>query len=438
MKFLFQHAPATPVTRVIATLPRTGACLDPPHQRGLTRMTTRLMFQGAGGLSNDELNSRLERLGATMGCSLSNDTISFRLMTLTENLDAALELFRLTIHEPNFDQTEFERLQGELTSSWIAEREESKHQRAQDAYMNCLYAEAPTGYMPDGTLEGLRACTPEDTRQHYRKLFSKHERVIAVMSDLPQEQTKKRVLDLFSMPEFSNGGQVYPWDDFQPPEFSGRHVIILPDTDPNTNEIIAGGFSALEREDDWHIHRIISFVFGGDMNSRLFRILRGEHGFTYGASCWYESAQGRTPRDQLSPFSLYTFPAAEHTARALPMLFELYEELVSNGVTEQELDLARKSLTLSYPFLRDTPQKLLSLQIGEALYGIPTDDDKTNREKIASVTREEIHRVLKETHHPENLCLVLLGDQKHLEPMAGQLSNVVDIKILNDSLVNPL
>ncbi|MCH8884028.1 MAG: insulinase family protein, partial [SAR324 cluster bacterium] len=162
----------------------------------------------------------------------------------------------------------------------------------------------------------------------------------------------------------------------------------------------------------------------------LFRVIRGEHGYSYGASCWYESARGYSPRDQISPFTMYTFPTTEHTGEALPMLISLYEEFVEKGVGEDELALAKKTLIHSHPFLRDTPQKQLSLDCDEALYGIPTDDDDTNRRKIESVTTEDISRVLRECHHPESLTLVMLGDPRRLEPLAERIPGVGRIDLV--------
>ena len=66
MKLLYQQVPALPITSVSLVLPRTGVCLDPPRQRGATRLMGRLQFMGAGGMDNLEINGRLERLGASM------------------------------------------------------------------------------------------------------------------------------------------------------------------------------------------------------------------------------------------------------------------------------------------------------------------------------------------------------------------------------------
>ncbi len=428
MKLFYQNVPALPVTSLSVVLPRTGVCQDAPHLRGVSRLMGRMLFMGAGGLSNRELNGRLERLGATVGCALANDNIFLRLDTLTENLDAALELFLLSVHEPNFDEAEFARLKGELVSSWVADREEHKQLRAQEMYMQRIYRDAPNGFLPDGTDQGLRASTLDDVRAQRARLFEGGEPFLAVLSDLPDGEVRARIAEKVELPRRPNGGD-YPWDGFVPPQAEGRRVTIIPDPDTNTDELILGTFSAREKDPDWHVHRLISFIFGGDMNSRLFRVIRGERGLSYGASCWYETMTGRCPRDQLSPFSMYTFPAAEHTAEALPLLISLYEELVSGGVSDEELALAKDALVNSHPFLRDSPAKLLSLQVARELYGVEADSEEANRARMQAVTPEDVLRVLRETHHPEGLDMVLLGDLRRLEPLVKQIPGVTQVEV---------
>ncbi len=201
------------MTSLSAVLPRTGVCLDAPHLRGVSRLMGRMLFMGAGGLSNRELNGRLERLGATMGCGLGNDNIFLRLDALTENLDAALELFLLSVHQPNFDEAEFASLKGELVSSWVADREEHKQLRAQEMYMQQIYRDAPNGFLPDGTGQGLRASTLDDVRAQHVKLFGGGEPFLAVLSDLPEGEIRARIADKVELPRRANGSD-YPWDGF--------------------------------------------------------------------------------------------------------------------------------------------------------------------------------------------------------------------------------
>lgn len=422
MKLLYQNS-VIPVTSIGIFFPRTGVCLDPPQRQGLTRTMLRHMLTGAGGMGNYEFNSRLERLGAAISYSLSNDYVLLRLTTLSENIDEALALFQLAITAPNFDESELLRLKAELISSWIADREENKQVRAQEMYLDKIYYGSPHGYVSDGTLAGLKQVSHSDIQSQFQNMFGWAPPLVAVLSELPLGDISSRIEDTIALPRSGLRG-IHPWDAFKPQSKSGRRLTIIDDPDTQTDEILLGAFSAQETDPDWHVHRLISLIFGGDMNSRLFRILRGERGYSYGASCWYDSTQGRSPRNQIAPFSMYTFPSVEHSADALPLIVSLYENFVSEGPREDELERAQQALVNSHPFLSDTPQKILGQQCDAELYAIGADVDEVNREKILSVTCENVRDVLQRTHHPDDLTLVLLGDAKRLEAAASKLSGI--------------
>ncbi len=429
MKLIHQRSIGFPVTQVILVLPRTGACLDPARGRGLARLTLRLIQAGAGGLGNAELNGRLERLGAAVGFSLANDHLSLRLTTLTENLDTALDLFLLMLHRPNFDGGEFGRLQEELISSWIAEREESKSLRAQEAYLTLTYRDQPHAYPSDGTLDGLRAISLDQVRGHWPALLGRDEPLLAVLTNLDEGAVKARIAGRIVLPP-PREGLPHPWDHFQPPRNGGRRVVLVPDRETNTDEVLLGGFTTSELDPQWHVHQLLALIFGGDMNSRLFRIVRGEHGYSYGANCWYETSHGHSPRNRVCPFTLYTFPTAEHTAQAVPLVLRLYDELVSEGVTADELHRAQQALINSYPFQMDTPQKKLATELDLALYGVRLDDEDAHREKLLAVTPADLLRALQATHRPALANIVLLGDPQRLEPLARAIPGLESLDVM--------
>ena len=315
MRLIYQHTPALPLTQIHLAVPRSGTCLDPPARQGLSRLMLRLMFLGADGLSNGEFNARLERLGAAAGFSLANGHFGLRLSTLSDRLDPALDLFQSAIHRPNFDAGEFRRLQGELTSGWMADRDESKQLRAQEVYLHGIYNGGPQGYLSDGLAAGLAESTLDDVTRQYRRLFGRgyaagEEPLLAVLSNLSLAEVEARVGSRLSLPateksaengsqnNTENGGEPsapYPWDGFEPPKMTERTVTIVADEGTNTDEVLLGAFSVPQTDPDWHLHCLISLIFGGDMNSRLFRVIRGERALYSGASCSYDTRGGRIP-----------------------------------------------------------------------------------------------------------------------------------------------
>lgn len=449
MNFLYRATPSRPVTQLNLVFPSHGACLDPADRQGLTRFTLRQMLMGAGGMNNETLNGRLERLGASTGFHLANDHFTLRMVTLSENLQAALELFLLSLHQPLFDGAEFSQLQGELVSGWLSERDESKQTRAHEVYLHRIYGGGPQGYLSDGMVDGLRAISLEDVKRHYQGLFLGPKPIVAMLSNLTRGDLESQVLSRLTIPFSSsqpatngggglasggNGGASlppFPWKAFSPPQRSGRRVTIVSDENTQTDEMMMGFFSTHPKDPDWHLHRLISLIFGGDMNSRLFRVVRGERGLSYGASCWYDANSGRVPRNLPAPFSIYSFPSVEHSAEAAPLLISLHETFVKEGATADELALAKSSLINSNPFRLDIPEKQISQEIQQALYGVTLDDETENQRKLEAVSLAQLREALAKTHRPEAFEMVLLGDPARLMPIAEKISNVEKIETIH-------
>ena len=443
---LYEQAPQVPLTRLSVIFPKTGACLDPAHQQGLGQLTLQLMQRGAGGLSAAELHEELEGLGATLGHSLANDHFAFQLVTLSTQLAPALALLAKVLLQPHLEASEFARVQQEQLSGWFQEREENKAVWAQEVYLQTLYGgpeavsegaspEAllasvdPRGFSSDGTAAGLAASSLEAAQAHYQTLLGQAPPLVAALSNLPQAQVEQAVqAALGTLWQNRNlPPAINPWERLQPKWPTGQRVVILPDEATQTDEIVMGGFGTIPHGPNWHMHRLATLLLGGDMNSRLFRQIRGERGLSYGASCWFEGSIGHTPRNQMSAFTLYTFPAQEHTAEAVPLLQQVYRDFAAEGLTEAEIQRGVKSLSLSHAFLTETPRKRLALAIQTALYGVSFDDMDSNEAKLAAVTPKALNELLAKTHQTDQLVTVMLGEPKRLRPIAETLPNVVSI-----------
>ena len=81
-----------------------GGALDPDDKEGLADMASALIDEGAGELTSQAFQTRLEDLAVTLRFNAGYDTFGGRLKTLTGNRDAAFDLARLAVTAPRFDE----------------------------------------------------------------------------------------------------------------------------------------------------------------------------------------------------------------------------------------------------------------------------------------------------------------------------------------------
>lgn len=428
MRLLYRAATQQPLTHLSLIFPRTGACTDPPTRKGSMLLNLCMLERGGGGLDDAQFQARMERLGASFGCSLSTDQASLQLTSLSAGLEEAVRLVRMALLEPTWDATEFERQRHKLISTWHTEREQSQVLCALDILCATLQGRGPRGYGIDGHPTGLRNTTRGSLPARQRQLFQASEPLLAVVSNLDERTLERMLAPLLELP-FTPAAAVHPWDENPSPTPSGRRITLIDVPQAATCEILCGRLSTAESSADWRIHRLIALLFGGDMNSRLMRVLRGERGLSYGASCWYDSGE-RTPRNRTAPFVIHVFPSAEHAPEALQRILEMYTALRDEGLSEAELERGKRSLIQALPFLRETPHRRMALDVAEALYGVRTPEEEAYREEVASLSRQDVLRVLEATHDPQALEIVLLGNAKALRPVAEALPGVEHCRVI--------
>jgi zinc protease len=218
----------------------------------------------------------------------------------------------------------------------------------------------------------------------------------------------------------------------QPTPIEGRHLFVVDRPGSSTTEVAIGHLGIKADRPDRDVLETGMFVLGGDMSSRLFQTLRGKNGWTYGAYAGYHMLE--TPRRHGSGFLIYTFPQAEHTEKATLGALEIYETYVKSGITDKELDFAKKSNTNSYPFKFATSRSRLTARLYEHIDGAPLLSVGAYRKKVNAIGQGQLLQSVKKIHQPENLVIVLVGDPRQTESLKKSIPNLKSVKVVTDPM----
>ena len=151
--------------RVIA-LPRTtfpqvairvvvpaGAAADPQGSEGLASLTGAMLTEGTVRYSAEELNGRLDRLGASLTVQVGHDFAEIDLLVLRETLGEGLDLLGEILARPTFPAVELERVRRETVDALEARLDEPANV-ADDALGEAIYpAGHPYARLPLGRLQ---------------------------------------------------------------------------------------------------------------------------------------------------------------------------------------------------------------------------------------------------------------------------------------------
>jgi len=388
--------PAIPIVAVEMSS-EGGARPDPEGQPGLSRMVTGLMDEGAGEMDAVAFAKAKDLISARFGFSAGRDKVDVSARMLSENAMATAELLATALAEPRFDADAVERIRGQILSG-IAERETDPQEQAGLAWNARAFPDHPYGLPVDGTAESVSAFTEADLRAQHGTLFTRAQATIGIVGDIGPEAAGRLVDTILAgLPE----GAALPAPEATDPPPPGVEVVTL----GVPQSVAVFGHAGLAREDpDFFAAYVMNYVLGGGgFSSRLVTEVREKRGLAYGV---YSYLQDRDAAD------LYLGGVAttnERIAESLDVIRAEWARMAEEGVTEEELETAKRYLTGAFPLRFDSNAKIAGYLVFMQEEGLPASYLDTRNGKIEAVTREDIARVAARILKPDALSIVVVG-----------------------------
>ena len=157
-------------------------------------------------------------------------------------------------------------------------------------------------------------------------------------------------------------------------------------------------------------------VLGGLFASRVNMNLREKHGYTYGAFSFQQDNRGAGP---------FVVGAAVRTDVTGPAIAEMLKEvkgMQEAPVTNDELDLAKDSVSRSLPALFETSNSTVGT-IGQLyLFELPPDYYAGLPSRIANLSAADVQGVAKSFLKPDQMKIIAIGDRAVIEPQIVKLN----------------
>lgn len=393
---------SVPVIAMQFSFRDAGAKNDPVNKQGLARLASNTMDEGAGQLTSQEFQKRLDDLSITLRFNTSRDHFGGNLKTLSRNKDEAFSLLEMALTTPRFDEEPVARMraanQSRIKSSianpkWIAARLQNDKIFEGHAYA------LNTG----GTLSSLESITPDDLRG-FHKTLGKNQLVIAVSGDISSDDLKllldKTFGQLPNTPEqehtqynLKNAGTTYLYE------------MDIPQT------IIEISQNGVRRTDeDYYAAKVMNFILGeSGFGSRLMEEIREKRGLTYGIYSYFQEYED-TDTLQIS-----TSTVNESVSELLSLVREEWTKMIATPVEDQELDEAKSYLIGSLPLSLTSTDAIASIILSLQLEHLPKDYLDSYKDKISAITKEEIQSAAKRILDKDSFTTILVGKPQNIQ-----------------------
>jgi zinc protease len=379
----------------------SGSRKDPPGEEGLAHLAAKGLLLGTSKRAVPAINQELDFMGASLSSSSGRDYATLGLRILKKDLDKGFDLFMEVLTQSTFPEDEINR-EVEKTLAAIKAAEDRPEEVAEKAFQKALFLTSPYGHPVEGTEESLPRLTREALVKFYRAYYRPNPSILTVVGDITLEEVKTNILP-----------RLLKWPSEEIPKapfvgaFAKEKKTIKIDRAITQANIILGHAGVSRDNPDYYALTAMNYILGGGgFASRLFEEIRTKRGLAYSVASFFDP--GRHP----GSFQIVLQTKNASAREAISLALQQMERIQKEGVSEKELEAAKKYLIGSFPLRLDTQMKLANFLIQVEYYGLGLDYPQKYPSFIGSVTREDILRVAKTYLHPDHSILVVVTNLK--------------------------
>ncbi|MGH9161852.1 MAG: M16 family metallopeptidase [Vicinamibacteraceae bacterium] len=389
----------------VRLLVQAGSAMDPSDKPGVASLMGMLLDQGTGKRSAQQIADTIDYIGGSLVTGAGTDMSFVQALVMKDSFDDAMDLVADLARNPAFSPEEIERQRSQRLSALKVNYQDPDYV-ADSMIDRLVYGFHPYGIPADGTPESLARITREDLAAFHGRWFVPNNCLLAIVGDLRAGEAFKGAERVFG--DWKRG-ELPSLEATKPPPPT-RRVVVVDRPNAIQTEIRVGQLAIARKHPDYMPLMLAINVLGGEGANRLHNVLRSERGLTYGASADMD------PLKRSGDIIASTDTRSESTGEALRLVIDEFWRLRREPVGQRELQGAQDYLTGSFPLDIERPD-MIALEVLQTLfYDLDVEELETYRDRVRSVTVQDIARVGREYLQPDRLSIVLVGDARKIGP----------------------
>jgi zinc protease len=391
-----------------------GGYYDPADLPGLADTTASLMDEGTNTKTSEQIAQALDTLAASVSITASEGSqiATMSGSALSDQIDEVLALAADILLHPKFDEQELARYKAR-TRAGLEDQRGDPEFLANERYNKAMYGTHPAS-STGVTKESLEKITREGLVSFHKANYVPDYAIIAVSGDITLAGARTKFEA--ALKEWTKSAKPRPTVTDPPPTGATKVHIVNRPSSVQTNYLL--GEQAINRvSPDYETLQVMNTVLGGQ-DGRLFRVLREEKGYTYGASSGLHALRYRG--DWRAGMDVRT----EVTELSLRDLLAELGKMRDQPVPAAELQDAQRSMTASFALSLENPSEVLNLYVVRQMYAFPADYWDRYSDRIMAVTPAQVQAVAKKYLDPAKLQVVAVGDASKIETGLRQFGPV--------------
>jgi predicted Zn-dependent peptidase len=370
----------------------------------LQALVNAMLDKGTRHRDQFEVARALESVGAERAYSGGAVRVRFSGRSLKKAVGSLVGVIAEELREPLFDARQFDLLKQRM----IARLRQSIHRTgilASDAlHRHWFEADHPNHSRTISTeLLLLGATDIEELRLLHASHFGSDDLIVVMVGDIKPDPAAAVVARAFGGWREARSTPTFSVDARRSPR-KRREDIRVPDK-PSIDVVLGIAVPITRGSPDFLPLMVGNFVLGGNFSSRLMQRIRDDMGLTYGVR---SSLTGVSIHHDML-WEIHVTLGADVLEIGISEIQKLVRELAVGGITGQELERAKETLTGAYLVRQDSSGNMAHTILVNTERGDPVQQLADYPLEVEAVTQDQVNRALASYLRAEDFSIAAAG-----------------------------
>jgi predicted Zn-dependent peptidase len=377
-----------------------GGRYEPVEFNGISHFIEHMLFKGTRRRTPREISQAVEGIGGYLNAFTGEESTCFYSKARQDRFDELLDVLMDMFHHSTFDPVEIEKERSVIKEE-VSMYLDQPQQHVQELLNETLWPDHPLGRPLTGTKKSIEGLGRGALLEFRRANYTSGSTLVVAAGNCRHDKVVKTVSAFGS--KFVDGKR----PPFAPVDNGRVGPKVRLFTKATAQTQMALGFRICSRHDPRRFAlRMLNTLMGENMSSRLFQVLREEHGLAYSIH------SGLSFFDDVGALVISAGLDADKLPAALKLILREVKRFVDEAPKAKELQQARDYLLGQIDLgLESTESQMMWL--GDQLLGFGKIFPPSQiKQYLADVTAAQVRRVASEFLRPERMHMAVVSPLK--------------------------
>ena len=358
-----------------------GSMYETQEENGLSHFVEHMLFKSTENRTTKEIAVEMDAIGGQVNAFTSKECTCYYAKVIAEHLDRAMNLLSDLLLHAKMEEEDFEKERGVILEE-IAMGEDTPEDLVYDLLAEAYFGDHPLARPILGTQEQIASVTRQQLLDFRRKHYRPDNTVLAIAGQFDLDAFK-------TMAEKYLGAWQARGETAMPePVTACDGRVLRKKKDIEQVHVCLAYPGVGQDEEDLYPLTVMNNLFGGGMSSRLFQVIREEMGAAYSVYSYPSTYTN------CGTLTIYAGTSPETAQPVIDALHEQIALLMKEGISEEEFNMAKDQLKVSYILgLESSSSRMSSIGRSKLLRGRAVDPQEVVR-RIEAVTKADVERVI--------------------------------------------